>query len=1002
MYRRILFGFLTAVVVASLAGPILGGDPVEKTDFVCNLVSEFFWGVPASKQLREYLTESLDAPAPVSPGHSEFEPNRGQTDSAYDWLGRGRGFYLFLHSTGAVMDMRDGRGKVTGVVRAEFAGSNRAAAAEPLGLRSRMHYLLGNDASRWIPDVPLYEELTYRGVYPGIDLRHYRSEGLLEHDWVVAPGVDGRQIRMVFPGAEGVELAADGSLLVRSGKAVAKWKAPRSFVRGSGRAVASAWEKRGDGSVGFRLGAVGRGETLVIDPAIEYLTYLGRGGYEVASRSVADAQGNVYVTGVTNDGAWPVTPGAPLVNTAGVSPTNTIISKLSADGKQLLFSTILGGESFEGAADITLDGQGNIIVTGVTTSNTYPTTAGVVQATPPPLPPASPDRTNCYVTKLNGAGSAVLFSTLLGGTGLDVCMAVRTDREGNIYVAGSTGSNDFPTTPDAYQERLRLGTGLVAHDLFVVKLNGTGTTRLYSTLIGGGGHEWPLAMAVDGAGAVYLTGATSSTNFPVTAGAYRTTYAGASATSILPSQGDAFVVKLAPGGGSLAYSTYLGGNQDEIGFGIAVDGQGSAVVVGSTLSTNFPVTAGAFQSQYRGSGGEPVAPAGDAFIVKLNPGGTAAVFSTLLGGTLDDRATAMGVDGQGTIWVAGHTHSKDFPVTPDAPQSQNRTSSAVTDKVKLGDGFVVSLTPDGSRVQFGTYLGGSGGEFLSGLTVGADGAVTVLGTTSSADLATTPGVYQRAYGGITSGQTPFGDMFVARFGASAGVSLAAVVNAASYAQNAVSPGMIATLAGSGIGPSALALGTVSGGRFLTTVGGTRVLFDDTPAPVIYVSAGQSSVVVPYNVNGKRTVQVVVERDGQRSAPLTVNVAAAVPGLFSANASGGGPGAFLNQDGRVNTPQNPADQGSVVVLYGTGEGMVTNTPADGALVGTPLPAAQQPVRVTVAGRDAEVLYAGGAPGLVAGLLQVNIKLPPNVPAGNQPVVLTVGTASSPAGVTLAVR
>lgn len=1005
MYRRCLVAFLLSALFASIFVPLLfGGGTVDANTFACKVVSNYMWGKGVTELLENEFADGDEDETPVSPGPSpqEFEPNRGQTDRAYDWISRGRGYFVFLNASGAVIDMRDRQGRGNGIVRAEFRGANPTAAAIPSGYRSLVHYILGADSSRWITNIPRFSEISYSNVYDGIDLRHYRNDGLLEHDWIVRPGADASRIRLAFPGADSIRIDSTGNLLIRSGQAELKWHAPKSLERRSGRAVESAWELGADHTVGFRLGKHNRNETLVIDPAIEYLTYLGRGGYDVAARSTVDAQGNLYLTGATSEGTWPTTPGAVLVDVNGVTPTNTIITKLSANGNDLIYSTILGGEGFEGGSDITLDAQGNIIITGITGSNSFPTTEGVIQRTPPPLPPSSPDVTNCYVTKLNPAGNAVLFSTLLGGSGLDVCMAVKTDREGNIYLAGSTGSNDFPTTPDVFQSRLRLGTGVVAHDIFVVKLNPTGTQRIFSTLIGGGGHDWPLAMALDATGAVYLTGATSSANFPVTPGAYQSTYSGGGGNDDIVNQGDAFVVKLAPGGGSLAYATYVGGRRDDMGLGIAVDAQGNAIIAGNTLSTNFPVTSGALQTQFRGVGGEPAVPAGDAFVLKLNATGTQAVFSTLLGGTLDDRATTVSLDPAGSIWVAGHTHSRDFPVTPDAPQSQNRTSTSVSNKLKLGDGFVASLTPDGSRLQFATYLGGSVSDFISGMAIGADGSVYVSGFTNSGDLQTTAASYQpRFFGGIAR-QAPFDDLFVARFGASSGVSIAAVANAASYAQNTVSPGMIATLAGNGIGPAQLAVGGAVSGRLPTSLGGTRVLFDDTPAPVIYVSSGQTSVVVPYNVNGKRTVQVVVERDGQRSAPLTVTVAAAVPALFSANASGQGPGAFLNQDGRINTPQNPADQQSIVILYGTGEGAVSNTPADGALVDTPLPIVQQPVRVTVAGREAEVLYAGGAPGLIAGLLQVNIKLPPNVPAGNQPVVLTVGTANSPAGVTLAVR
>lgn len=238
----------------------------------------------------------------------------------------------------------------------------------------------------------------------------------------------------------------------------------------------------------------------------------------------------------------------------------------------------------------------------------------------------------------------------------------------------------------------------------------------------------------------------------------------------------------------------------------------------------------------------------------------------------------------------------------------------------------------------------------------------------------------------------------------ASINAAGFASAASYAAGGVAPGEIITLGGLNLGPTPLATATVAGNAFPTSLSGTRVLFDETPAPVIYVSDRAASVIVPYSVGGKNTVQLAVERAGQLSAPLPVKVLASKPALFSANSSGTGPGAILNQDNTLNSPSSPAEAGSIVILFGTGEGQTSPAGRDGILaMTTPLPAPVLPVRVQFdGGSPAEILYAGAAPGAVAGLFQINVRLPAGLRSGNVPVVVTVGSASSQAGLTVAVR
>jgi uncharacterized protein (TIGR03437 family) len=924
----------------------------------------------------------------------QLEANLGQSDPQYPFLARGAGFFGFL-SAGEVSVQVGDR-----VLRAALVGASETALAEGLEPRpGRLNYFVGSDPSGWVHDVPIYQRVRFSGVYPGIDLVHYERQGELEHDFVVAPGAEPGRIRLRFDGADRMRRNEAGDLLFEMGGKTLRWSAPLLY-QGSQR-VEGTYVVHAGGEIGFRVGAYDRRQTLVIDPVISVLGYFGRAGAEVGGRSVVDAQGNLYLTGATTDALYPVSPGAPPA-AGGLS--NVFVTKLSADGKQMVYSTILGGDGAEIGIGAAIDAAGNAYIAGGTNSTNFPTTPGALRRTQPGSILGG-DAGNCFVAKLNASGGALLYSTYLGGTQSESCTAIAVDAQGGAYVTGGTLSNDFPTTADVFQSRFRLPQASPGFDVFVSKLNPAGSALVFSTYVGGTGTDVPNGIAIDATG-IYVCGITNSaSNWPLTQGAYRTTYGGQGGNPQLYPIGDGFVFKMRPDGSGLIYSTFLGGNSDDAAIAIAVDAQGNAYVAGNTQSPDFPVTAGAAQRTWRGGGGQvdPGVGAGDGFLVKLNPAGTQAIYATLVGGSADDRPLSIALAPDGTVWTVGNTLSTDFPVTPDAPQLTNRSVGESGD-LRAGDGFVSQFSVDGSRILFSTYLGGKAGDGLTGVSVLPGGSVVVSGTTGSDDLPVTGGPVQPTYFGTPDSATPFGDLFYARLneGRTPVVTVAGVVNAASYAGGGVSPGMIVTLAGTGLGPDALAGAVLVNGALATTVAETRVTFDGVSAPIIYASGRQTSVVVPYAVAGKSSVPMVVEYKGGRSAPLPVPVVATGPGLFSANASGAGPGAFLNQNGSLNTAANPAAKGSVVILYGTGEGQTNPPGQDGRLVAAPLPSPVAGVQVTIGGVRAEVLYAGGAPGLTPGLLQLNVRVPAEVQAGAQPVVVRVGNNESQRGITVAIR
>ena len=943
------------------------------------------------------------------PGESAvtFEPNLGQADSAYGFVSSAGGVNMRLNSGEALIEFPARKGVKASAVHAMLAGARQVAAVGLSPVVTRTNYLIGNDPSRWLTDVANFQQVKFPDVYPGIDVIYHGHGNRLEHDFVVAPGADPAQIRMSFAGADSVTVGTDGALALELGGRQVSWLAPTLYQSDSqgkpSRAVDGHYRKEADGTIRFEVGAYDKTKPLTIDPVLAYATYFGGGASESASRVAVDASGNAYFTGGTTDVTFAVTSGAYKAGNS-FPAGDAILVKMSADGKTVLYTTHFGGTGADVGLGIALDASGNIYLTGLTWSNDFPVTTGAFLTRNLGTNFNNGPNRMCFVSKLNNAGTALLYSTYLGGTrGDQMCTGIGVDSTGNAYVTGATYASDFPTA-NAIQSKYT-STGLMPFDAFVSKLSPDGTQLLYSTFLGGSNTSGGMAIAVDGTGNAYVTGATTSKDFPVTAGAFQTAYAGSGGQRItLIASGDAFVTKIDPTG-KLIYSTFLGGQRDDIGIGIAIDAQGNAYVAGSTMSSDFPMRS-AFQSAYKGSGGDMNYTTGDGFVAKLSPTGSTLLVSTYLGGSKDDRAAAIGLDASGNIFVAGNTFSTDFPVTADAKQSLYGGENA-TDAFRTGDAFFTQISPAGALVS-STYFGGSGTDFAAGLAVDSSGGIVVTGGTDSTDLFTTAGAPQSKFGGSAANFLPAGDVFVMKFSAAPAApsnSIAAVVNSASYASGSVSPGEIVTIAGVGIGPATLQTYQIASGQFVTQVGSATIMFDGVPAPIIYVSGKQDAVVVPYSVTGKTQTLVTAVYNGVTSAAFPVPVTASVPGLFSADSTGSGQGAILNQDNSYNSAQIPAARGSIVLLYGTGEGQTSPAGISGSIASSIFPKPLLPISVLMAGQAVDpslVLYAGAAPSSIAGFFQVNVKIPCSVKAGSVAVMVQVGTVQSQKGLTVAVR
>lgn len=702
--------------------------------------SAIAWGCPLAVMVSMF---AVGVPSPVTPNvamaaptvgaygrlPAHFEANRGQTGPHVKFLARGSRYALFLTSTDAVLaltrpqvkgapDRNDQRGSV---LRMHFLGANpepRVVGQEALS--GKVNYFLGKDPASWRTNVPIYARVRYEDIYPDIDLVFYGTQRHLEYDFVVAPGADFRRIALSFQGADRMHVDAAGDLVLETAAGALRQRRPVIYQLGAdGRRqpIAGGYEIKDANRVGFQVAAHDARRPLVIDPLLDYSTYLGGSGNDQGLDIAVDDAGETYVAGLTSSTDFPTTPGA-----FQSVPGTGFVTKLDATGTALVYSTYLG----RGVKAVAVDGSGHAYVTGHAGPD-FPTTPDAFQ-------PAFRGGSDAFVTKLDPTGSALVYSTYLGGRSPDVGNDVAVDAAGDAYVAGSIQMNfDFPTTPGAFDTT---PNGIV--EAFVAKLNATGTALVYSTLLGGA-ETWAAGIAVDRDGSAYVTGihqGAGAGNFPTTPGAFDTTYNGGFFL-----QSDAFVTKLDPTGSALVYSTFLGGGRgDEIGEAIVIGEDGRAYVVGRTDSADFPTTPGALQPALAGGY--------DAFVTVLDANGEALHSSTYLGGSGLDWGFGIALSGAAHIYVTGHTKSTDFPTTPSAFQPALAGG--------FSDAFVTRLDATGAALLYSTFLGGSGEDAGRRIAVDGRGYAYVTGMTDSADFPTTAAAFDTTFNG------GFKDVFVAK------------------------------------------------------------------------------------------------------------------------------------------------------------------------------------------------------------------------------------------------
>ncbi len=663
-----------------------------------------------------------------------FEENKGQTDAKAKFISRGSGYTLYLTETEAVFSLKVPSPKSqdsnqlenpktakkektkSDVLRMKFLGANQQPTIEGIDEAiTKTNYYIGK---KRFENVPNYEQVNYKNLYNGIDTVFYgNANNQLEYDFVVAPNTDANQIGLDFDGAENISVDEQGNLVVKTENTELVQQKPFAYQETDGerKEIASRYVVS-ENTVRFELGEYDKSNTLVIDPAIGYLTYLGGSGAELIGDIKVDQFGNAFVAGSTSSTNFP----GPNSGSGNVGFA-AFVSKISPDGQSIIYTTFLDGSDVDGQnafnigvvrPDIAIDSAGNAYIAGGTDSEDFPVTTNAYQTT------RRCNRTffQCtfpeegFVTKLNSQGN-IVYSTFLGGKDSDYLHSIAVDSAGRAYVTGGTYSGATFPTKNRFQ-----GTGVFGSDLdaFLTVFNADGSDILYSTGFGGNDSDLVSEIALDSSNNVYIVGETFSKGSFPTKNPFQSENGGGR---------DAFVAKFntsLSGNDSLIYSTFIGGGGGEIGFGIAIDASGQAHITGLTGSFDFPLK-NAFRSTNQ---------INEAFVTVLNSSGNALVNSSFLGGSNQEEGRDIALGKGGVIYVTGNTLSSDFPTALPFQAAKAGDRDAFITKLKFGTGVMTS-----------SFLGGNGFDRGDGIAI-LGNRIFVTGFTGSNDLATTSGVLQ--------------------------------------------------------------------------------------------------------------------------------------------------------------------------------------------------------------------------------------------------------------------
>ena len=945
---------------------------------------------PSSTELKNRVLKTLLRVPP------SFEANQGQTDSQVKFLSRANGYTLFVTAQETVIALRSPSSRDIGqesrlsplafgqrtathpwqkglthseepteasdpsvqapVVRMKLAGANpdpRMVGLEELP--GKNHYFTGNDPIAWRTNIPAYAKVRLEAVYPGIDMVYYGNQSEMEYDFMVSPGANPSQVVLDFSGIDRLNIDSSGNLVLCAAGEDVRMRKPLIYQEASNERIEieGGYALLAGNRVGFDIGHYDASRLLVIDPVLDFSTYLGGNDVDQINAIALDSSGNIYVTGTTSATNFPLV--APIQAIKGAS-SEAFVSKLNPSGSALLYSTYIGGAAEDHGHDIAVDSLGNAYVFGDTASANFPLVN--------PLRISNTGSFDLVIFKLNPEGSAMSFSTYWGGSASEGADGIALDSSGNLFLTGITRSSNFPTVAP-FQAALS-GTA----DAFIMKMNSTGSSMLFSTFLGGSGFEIGYGIAIDPSGNPVITGSTDSVAFP-TLNPLQSTFGGgtcSSGGSSFPCD-DVFVSKLSSSGTALIYSSFLGGNSNDAGLSIASDASGNIYIAGLTQSFNFP-TFNPYQSIFGGGT--------DAFVAKLNPAGSSFIYSTYLGGGINDVPNSIAVDALGNAYITGGTDSTSFPLV-NSMQSLLGTL----------DSFITKFNASGSTLAYSTLLGGSGSDVTIDIAVDSSGAAFVAGITDSTNFPTAKPL-QTSIASIV-------DAFISKVVFRQALNPGGIVNAASYS-SPVAPGSIATAFGTDL-TSLITQATQL--PLPTTLDSITLRLNNIAAPLIVTTGQQINFQLPWELEGQSQATVVASIGSLALPSITVNLANTAPGIFTMNQSGSGQGAILISNSAIiaapatsipGWTSRPANRGEYITIYCTGLGPVTNRPLTAApALRNPLSATTSPVTVTIGGVSVIAAFAGLSPDFV-GLYQVDVPVPQNAPTGSA-VTVTVQVGGS---------
>jgi hypothetical protein len=666
--------------------------------------------LPALITSRGTQTRIPATPAMTPAAQLAFEPAAGRFGDHVRFVARAKRMALFVGDQGSTVVLG---GKRPAVVRTRLVGTRTTRAAGSRRLPGVVNSYVGA-RSLWRTGLPTFGEVRTEGVYPGIDLAYHGRSGRLEYDFRLAPGADPGRIALEVTGGSRLRLDHDGNLVIATGAGRLQQLRPVAF-QGDSRVDARFTL---DGSkVGFEVGRYDRRKPLVIDPELAYASYIGGTADDYSAGVAADGDGNIYVATQTASTDFPAS--------GSLQGFDATVTKIAPDGKTRLYSTYYGGSDTDAPYGIAVDGQGNAFLAGGTGSSDLPGRSTGQQ-------PTIAGGTDGFIAKFD-AGGALVRSTYLGGGATDIVMGIAVDSSGNPYVTGETYSTNFPTGPAATMQPSKGSNDTSLQDAFVTKLASSLQSRTYSTYLGGMYDDYGKGIAIGPDGSAYLTGYTRSPNFPRTNAWDDFIWEHPTQPSPVPAPAEAFVTRMSADGASRVYSTFLGGNAFDQGNAIAVDSSGNAYVTGDSSSDGGAPEFGGDGFQYSGPPFGNYVGNGDALVAKFLPDGQAE-YAGWYGGNGSDDGSAVAVDSQGNAYFAGRTGSVDLPTSNGVPQPQIANSATE-------DGYVMKFSHD-RQLTYGTYLGGSGNDAVTGIAVDSHGSAFLVGDSASNNFPVTSGPMQ--------------------------------------------------------------------------------------------------------------------------------------------------------------------------------------------------------------------------------------------------------------------